>query len=51
MIRTRWLAAVLVASLLGPNAMAAPLDAYGSLPSVETVSISPDGSMLAFAVT
>jgi dipeptidyl aminopeptidase/acylaminoacyl peptidase len=30
---------------------AAPLEAYGRLPSMESVSISPDGTMIAFIVT
>jgi dipeptidyl aminopeptidase/acylaminoacyl peptidase len=41
----------MAASFLGRSALAAPLEAYGTLPSIESVSISPDGAMLAVAVT
>ncbi|KQY31135.1 peptidase S9 [Caulobacter sp. Root487D2Y] len=34
-----------------PVQAAAPLEAYGRLPSMESVSISPDGTMIAFIVT
>jgi dipeptidyl aminopeptidase/acylaminoacyl peptidase len=34
-----------------PVQAAAPLEAYGRLPSMESVSISPDGKMIAFIVT
>lgn len=44
--------AAIVAALLGAAAAnAAPLEAYGRLPSIEDVAVSPDGSMLAFATT
>ena len=38
-------------ALIGSRAQAAPLAVYGSLPSIERVTISPDGKMLALAVT
>ena len=38
------------AAFVSPCA-AAPLDAYGRLPFIESVAISPDGKMLALAVT
>lgn len=45
-----WLA--LVAGLApGLPSAAAPLEEYGRLPSIERVSLSPDGEMLALAVT
>ena len=34
-----------------PAQAAAPLEAYGRLPSMDSVSISPDGTMIAFIVT
>jgi len=47
-----WLrvAAAMVAVGGGP-AMAAPLEAYGRLPAIETAALSPDGAMLAYSVT
>jgi len=50
------LAAAAMALALGglaasPVQAAAPLEAYGRLPSMESVSISPDGKMIAFIVT
>jgi dienelactone hydrolase len=42
-----WLAAVLAATLAGAAA-AAPLQAYGDLPTIEQVAISPSGDLLAF---
>jgi dienelactone hydrolase len=44
------LAAGLATAVFSPCA-AAPLETYGRLPAVESVSISPDGAMLALAVT
>jgi hypothetical protein len=37
--------------LAAPAAAAAPIDAYGGLPSIESVEISPDGSKLAVAIS
>jgi len=37
--------------LLGPSARAAPLEAYGRLPSTEQVAISPNGQLLALVTT
>ena len=51
----RWVlgcAALLAACIAaGPGASAAPLEAYGRLPSLSHVQISPDGGSLAFVVT
>ncbi len=44
-------AASMAALLFVAPAQAAPLEAYGSLPSIESVVISPDGSALALIVT
>ncbi|HEX3699101.1 MAG TPA: S9 family peptidase, partial [Phenylobacterium sp.] len=38
-------------ALGAPPALAAPLDAYGKLPSIEGMAISPDGAHLATIVT
>jgi dipeptidyl aminopeptidase/acylaminoacyl peptidase len=38
----------LVASLIAAPAQAAPLEAYGHLPSIEDVQITPDGKTLAY---
>jgi dipeptidyl aminopeptidase/acylaminoacyl peptidase len=38
-----------LAAFLGARAEAAPLDAYGRLPTIEKVTISPDGTTLAYA--
>jgi dipeptidyl aminopeptidase/acylaminoacyl peptidase len=47
-----WPAFALGIALCGPNlAAAAPLEAYGRLPSVEDIQISPDGATLAFVLT
>jgi dipeptidyl aminopeptidase/acylaminoacyl peptidase len=43
-------AALAVFVVTGPCA-AAPLEAYGRLPSIENVAISPDGQLLAVAIT
>ena len=42
-----WVAAAL-AAFLGARADAAPLEAYGHLPTLEKVTLSPDGNTLAF---
>ena len=42
---------VLLGAGLARPCLTAPLEAYGRLPAIEQVSISPDGSMLALAVT
>jgi dipeptidyl aminopeptidase/acylaminoacyl peptidase len=48
----RALLALVVAGVLAVGtARAAPLEAYGRLPSVEQVSISPDGQLLAIVAT
>lgn len=45
------MAALVGLSAPGAALAAAPLEAYGSLPSIESVVISPDGSALALIVT
>lgn len=47
----RVLLALLLACLIAPAAWAAPLEAYGKLPSIEAVALSPDGKSAAFVVT
>ena len=42
---------VAAASLATAARAAAQLDAYGDLPSIESVEISPDGSKLAVAIS
>jgi dipeptidyl aminopeptidase/acylaminoacyl peptidase len=42
---------MLAASLAMPAARAAPLEVYGRLPGLEDVSLSPDGSRIAFVRT
>jgi dipeptidyl aminopeptidase/acylaminoacyl peptidase len=42
---------VLLALGLAPGAAAAPLEAYGKLPFIEATALSPDGAMLAYAIT
>ncbi len=49
-IVARLFVAALIATASVP-ALAAPLEAYGSLPSIEQVAISPDGKDLALIVT
>lgn len=44
----RMLAAAVLAAFFGARAMAAPLEAYGRLPTLENVKISPDGNTLAY---
>ncbi|HXV01569.1 MAG TPA: S9 family peptidase [Caulobacteraceae bacterium] len=44
-------ATAFAAMLIAAGAHAAPIEAYGGLPSLENVAISPNGQMLAFAVT
>jgi dipeptidyl aminopeptidase/acylaminoacyl peptidase len=48
---TSSLAALLCWGAAATTAIAAPLEAYGRLPSIEDVQISPDGSKLAFVRT
>ena len=45
------LALAAVGALLDGSARAAPLAAYGELPSIEQIAISPDGRLLAIDVT
>jgi len=45
----RILAAAALAAFFGARAMAAPLETYGRLPTLEKVTISPDGNTLAYA--
>lgn len=47
----RWAAGFVLAMGLSASAGAAPLEAYGGLPSIERIEISPDGSMLAVAIS
>lgn len=49
--RALWTVASLVALSLPISGSAAPLEAYGRLPSLEDVSLSPDGSRIAFVKT
>ena len=42
-----WLVAVAVSVAAAAPAMAAPLAAYGDLPTIEQIAISPDGKLLA----
>jgi dipeptidyl aminopeptidase/acylaminoacyl peptidase len=49
--KTIWAATVLAVATFGSGAAAAPLEAYGRLPTLEQVSLSPDGAALAFIVT
>ena len=51
MTRTFWLAALLAALSMAAHAAPAPLEAYGQLPSLEDVRISPDGHKLAKVTT
>jgi dipeptidyl aminopeptidase/acylaminoacyl peptidase len=47
-----WCAALTLTGLLGARlACAVPLEVYGSLPQIEDVSLSPDGSQIAFVRT
>jgi dipeptidyl aminopeptidase/acylaminoacyl peptidase len=48
---TSVLFAAAIAAGLATSAAAAPLEAYGGLPSIESVEISPDGSKLAVAMS
>jgi len=45
------LVAVVMADGGGAPVVAAPLDAYGKLPAIETAALSPDGTMLAYSIT
>jgi dipeptidyl aminopeptidase/acylaminoacyl peptidase len=45
------LAAAMLVAFFGARATAAPLEAYGHLPTLEDVTISPDGNTLAYAAT
>jgi dipeptidyl aminopeptidase/acylaminoacyl peptidase len=47
----RLLLAVVLASTAGAAASAAPLEAYGQLPSIEVAAISPSGRQVAVVVT
>ncbi|WP_293682334.1 hypothetical protein [uncultured Phenylobacterium sp.] len=46
-----WVAGLVLAVGLAAPAAAAPLEAYGGLPSIESIEISPDGSKLAIAMS
>jgi dipeptidyl aminopeptidase/acylaminoacyl peptidase len=46
-----WLLVLVLAPGFAAPAAAAPLEAYGGLPSIESVEISPDGSKLAVALS
>jgi len=46
-----WLAGAALATIFGAPCLAAPLEAYAKLPTIEQVAISADGSMLAVAAT
>jgi dipeptidyl aminopeptidase/acylaminoacyl peptidase len=47
----RILAAAVLAAFFGVHAGAAPLEAYGHLPTLEDVTVSPDGNTLAYVRT
>lgn len=47
----RWAAGLVLALGMFACAQAAPLEAYGGLPSIERIEISPDGAKLAVAVS
>jgi dipeptidyl aminopeptidase/acylaminoacyl peptidase len=47
----RWVLVLAAAAAMSGAARAAPLEAYGGLPSVEQVAISPDGEKLALIST
>ena len=47
----RLLAALLLGVMAPCAALAAPLEAYGRLPAIETAQVSPDGASLALIVT
>ncbi|MFI4933876.1 MAG: alpha/beta hydrolase family protein [Caulobacterales bacterium] len=51
MPRIRLWLAIVVALLYALPAASAPLEAYGALPAIEQVAISPDGQYLAIAAT
>ena len=46
-----WSAALAVLLLAAAPAVAAPLEVYGKLPSIEQAALSPDGSLIAVAMT
>ncbi|MBP7705207.1 MAG: S9 family peptidase [Caulobacter sp.] len=48
---TRAVALACAALFLATGALAAPLETYGRLPLIEDAQISPDGTMIAYAVT
>ncbi|MDB5429448.1 MAG: peptidase prolyl oligopeptidase active site domain protein [Caulobacter sp.] len=50
LVRAAALAVLMALGWLAP-ALAAPIEAYGRLPAIEQVAISPDGTMLAYVVT
>jgi dipeptidyl aminopeptidase/acylaminoacyl peptidase len=50
-MRAWGVAAIALAALAGLPCAAAPLEAYGKLPFLEQVAISPDGKMLALVTT
>lgn len=47
----RALVALFAAAMVGAVAHAAPLEAYGGLPSIESIEISPNGQRLAAVIT
>lgn len=53
MLGFRWVLGAVLTAGVGAASMAwaAPLEAYGRLPAIETVEISPDGASLALIVT
>lgn len=50
-MKTGQILALLLALAITPWASAAPLEAYGRLPFVEAMRISPDGDRIAYAIT
>lgn len=51
MIIKRFLTGAALALSLSASAVAAPLEAYGGLPSIESIEVSPDGSKLAVVMS
>ena len=51
MNRRVWGLAAAIALICAPRCLAAPLAAYGALPAIEQVAISPDGAKLAIVLT
>ena len=46
-----WTAVITALFLAAAPVIAAPLEVYGKLPSIEQAALSPDGSLIAVALT